>query len=86
MSVIEALPIVVNTDGRAECPHCKAVDSFANLDQATRVNQGEVIVENGVIVAANWGEDETNFTTVGYGCTACDKPVLLPDNVGESFS
>jgi hypothetical protein len=82
LKVVEALPVTVNADGEAECPHCKAVGWFANIDQATRVNPGEVTVQDRVMVAY-WGEGDTNFDTIGYKCTSCDMPVVMPDDLIE---
>jgi DNA-directed RNA polymerase subunit RPC12/RpoP len=96
--IIKALPILVIVDPdpidpdepghTAQCPHCGAQgnDIVREIDQAVRWNTGELVIEDGQIVAANWGEGDTNFEHVRYECDHCGKPVDLPGDIGESFS
>jgi hypothetical protein len=81
-----SLPVLVNGDGVAECPHCGNTGEFFEIDKAVRLNTGELIVEGGAVVAAEWGEGETNFEHSHYGCTACDGFVELPSDIMESHS
>lgn len=93
MSHIEALPVVVVTETEddevvyyAECPHCKGRDAFREIDVAIRWNIGELVIENGRIVAADWGTGDADFDHDRYECEHCDGPVLLPDDIDQNYS
>src|SRR5690348_7799377 len=95
--IIETLPILVIVDPdpinpdkpghTAQCPHCgvQGDDIVREIDEAVRWNTGELVIEDGKIVAANWGRGEENFEHARYECDHCGKPVALPDNIDEDW-
>jgi hypothetical protein len=96
---IEALPLLVialpveggkpgEVAHTTECPHCHAqgLDIVREIDEAVRWNTGELVIENGQIVAANWGTGGSNFHHSRYECEHCGNPVELPGDISEDWS
>lgn len=80
----KALAVVAVDHGQAVCPHCGAVDDFAEVDIAQRVNRGSLSVQDDRIVSAQWGRGEQDFRHLGYQCYVCGRPVQLPDSIDET--
>jgi hypothetical protein len=96
---IEALPLLVialpvedgdpgEVEHTTECPHChvQGLDIVREIDEAVRWNHGELVIEDGQIVAASWGTGDSDFCHARYECDDCGKPVELPDDIDEDYN
>jgi hypothetical protein len=72
----------------AQCPHCGVLGTefVREVDEATRWNRGVLEIKGGEIVAADWNPGQADFQHKEYACNNCSQPVILPDDIQESWS
>jgi hypothetical protein len=83
----EAPEVVVHQDGRIQCPHCNVFDNFAELDYDLRENTAYVEHDRseGSRVFMRISQNDGEYTTVLYFCTACNRIVHVPQHEVEVF-
>lgn len=83
VGVHDADPHVAIEEPSTVCPHCQERNTIYVVDISERWNEAEPLFEHSKLVALRVHEADSTHETDHYLCSACNKPVIVPDDVQD---